>query len=548
MLCVEDCNSILQHFGKEFVDFYILDTRDISSVDSYFGYDFIEVFQTTNAFTFEIKNSLWTGGYRVLDSDGEDITVSLTGNSLQIAGEDLTYVVLELELSTIRTPFNSPTDIHYEVSWFSVIRPFYEQNLVSVLYTDQDVPVNHLMVFIPDYQHTTYTNSEGFINVRLNPKAAGDYTSELVAYLDPTDISKGNISYRYPYKLIRVELPVRLVNDSIVRDKTNILEFEFLFDDDYDITESMLFDDNHIRLKFDGKYYEVNEYADNVFSFKVPFGSAYKVNMQLEILGNDYIDNYVLDYSIDTVYATFDSASALKSELESDDSASTVVFSGSVLDASILISRDVRIIFSGVCTSSLDNVFTVTGGVFTVSNANFTGKNFITINRGSVELVDSSFNHCTSTIVKGTGDLTVDTCSFVDNNACIDVTGTVNVENSLFDLSDTDYLDTSVIPFLNVYGNLNIDYSTFELDLADLDHLGYSYVICKISEDFTTNGVDNKNLFVNDAFPVGNNNCNISVKSDDYRITSKSNKSFTYTIVNTNTVYSNKMSFVYIGE
>ena len=341
----------------------------------------------------------------------------------------------------------------------------------------------------------------------------------------------------------------RLLNDSIVRDKTNLLEFEFLLDDEYNITEEMLFENNHIRLKVDGKYYEINEYANNVFSFEVPITGAYKVNMQLEINGNDYLDNYVLDYGVDTVYATFDSASALKTELEGDGSASTVVFSGSVLDASILVNKDVHLIFDGVCTSSLDSVFTVDdGAVFTVSNANFAGKNFITINNGSVELVDSSFNHCTSTIIKGTGDLTVDTCSFVDNNACVDVTGTVQVKNSLFDLSDTDYLDTSVIPFLDVYGDLNFDYCQFCLDLHDLTSLGYSYVMLRIGGDYMTNGIENNRLLKNEQFKMLKNTSEINVESNNYHIIGRNNKAVTWNVINTNTVYSNQLTVAYTGD
>lgn len=547
MLTTEDFNSVVEHFGKGFVDYYVIDTRNISIPDTNIGYDFLDITQTTNTFSFDVKNSLWTRGYRILNTDGEDITVSITNNVLLVTGTNLTYIVLELELSTIRTPFDSPTDIFYEVSWFSVMRPFYETNRVSVRYADQDEAITNLAVYISDMQHTGYTNDDGYITVRLDPKAPGNYTSQLRAYLDPQDLSKGNVDYFYPYKRFRVELPVRLLNDRIIRDKTNLLEFEFLFDDEYTITEEMLFEDNYIRLKVDGKYYEVNMYEDTVFSFEVPISSADKVNIQLEINGNEYLDNYVLDYTVDTVYATFNSASALKTELESDGSASTVVFNGSVLDTSILINRDVNLIFDGVCNSSLDSVFNIdNGALFSVSNANFTGKNFITINNGGVELVDSSFNHCTSIIIKGNGNLTVDNCSFVDNNACIDVTGTVNVKNSLFDLSDVDYLNTSVIPFLDVYGNLDFDFCQFSLDLHELTTLGYSYVILKIGGDYMTNGIENNRLLENGKFKMLNNISEINVESNNYHITGKNNKAITWNVINTNQVWSNNLNVIHI--
>ena len=49
----------------------------------------------------------------------------------------------------------------------------------------------------------------------------------------------------------------------------NLLEFQFLFDDEYEITESMLFPDNHIRLRCNGVYYEVTSYTGDTFSFEV---------------------------------------------------------------------------------------------------------------------------------------------------------------------------------------------------------------------------------------------------------------------------------------
>lgn len=549
MLTTEDYNSIIQHFGKGFVDYYVLDTRELGNLDSFFAYDFIDIIRGTNTISFSIKNSLWTRGYRILDTDGENITVSITNNVLHVNGTNLTYIVLELELSTIRTPFVSPTDIFYEVSWFSVMRPFYETNWINVRYTDQDEAINNLAVYIADMQYTDYTNNEGYVNVRLDPKAPGNYTSRLRAYLDPHDLSKGNVDYFYPYKKFRVELPVRLSNYNVIRDRKNLLEFEFLFDEEYNITEQMLFENNHIRLKVNGKYYEIIEYVDNIFSFEVPISGADKVSMQLEINGNDYIENYVLDYNVDTVYATFTSASALKNELESVGSASTVVFNGSLLDTSIFINKDVHIIFDSVCTSSLDSVFTVSdGAVFTVSNANFTGKNFINLNNGNVELVDSSFNHCISTVIKGDGDLTVDNCSFVDNNSAIHVSGTVNVKNTLFDLSDIDYLDNTLIPFLDIYGNLNFDFCQFNLDLHDLTQLGYSYVMLRIGGDYVTNGIENNRLLKNEQFKMLTNTSEIYVESDDYQITGKNNKAVTWNIVNTNTVFSNQLSVDYIGD
>ena len=261
MLTTEDANSIIEHFGKGFVDYYVLDTRELETVDTWFAYDFIDVTRVTDSISFNIKNSLWTGGYRILDCNIESPTVSVSGTAISVSGTGLEWVVLELELSP-EFEHSSIFELDYEVEYTPVIRPFFEDIALTMGFLDGETPVTGMTVTDTITGETLTTDSDGLVTVVSDIDKAGDYD-----YILEAENNNVTVDYHFPYKRVQAELPVRLLNDSIVRDKTNLLEFEFLFDDECSITEEMLFEDNHIRLKVDGKYYEINEYADNVFSF-----------------------------------------------------------------------------------------------------------------------------------------------------------------------------------------------------------------------------------------------------------------------------------------
>ena len=167
---------------------------------------------------------------------------------------------------------------------------------------------------------------------------------------------------------------------------------------------------------------------------------------------------------------------------------------------------------------------------------------------GEVNFKDNNFIHCSKPIITGKGNVNINNCGFVDNASSINITGDVNIKNSAFELSDKDYLDTSFVPFLDVYGDLNFDFCDFTIDLRDLDNLGYSYVMLKIGGNFKTNGVRNNLLNKNNQFKMMNNTSEINVESDDYHITSKNSKAVTWNIINSNKVFNNNVQFDYIGE
>ena len=543
MLTTEDANSILAHFGKGFCDYYELDTRDLTTVDTWFAWDFVDVYRVTDSISFNIKNSLWTGGFRVIDSNIGSPSVSVSGDSIVVTGTGLEWVVLLLELSP-EFNYGDIFELDFQVEYTPIIRPFYEDVALTMGFLDGETPVTGMTVTDKITGETLTTDSDGLVSVITPLDKYGDYD-----YILEAENNSHTVDYNFPYQRIQCELPVVLVNPVLYRDKLNLLTFQFLFDDEYNITEDMLFNDNIIRLRCNGVFYDMKEFSGDSFSFEVPLGLRDYADLHLVIGGNDYLEDYIVDYSILTSFVTLDSASDLKLELEGDNPAGTIHFTGDILDATVSVGSDVNLLFNGLVESSLDSVFTVTDGAsLIVDNISFTGKNLVDISDGDVTVKNSSFQHCTDTIITGTGSLSVETSSFTDNYTCIDINGKVSLQDTLFDLSDNEYLDTVKPAFIRCFKDLTVDYCDFNLDLHGLTSLGLSYVMFYLGRDGTVNTVANKTLMKNEAFPTSKNTGTVDVESEHYHITGKNNKCMIWSIEDTNTVYSNYLNVEYIGE
>lgn len=686
LLTAEDANSILYHFGKGFCDYYTLNTQVLTTMDTWFAWDFVDVIRITDSIKFNIKNSLWTGGFRVMDSNIGSPSVDVSGDSIVVSGSGLEWVILVLELSP-EFNYGEIFELDYQVEYTPVIRPFYEDIALTMGFLDgpyiatdnarltdhNDSMWSAVNLFNRGTDYTTFTytaisttyteisgdvriefdiqtdasaNNSNFISIRNNStflvqatryslgmssdnwyhikieinnnqcvitntdngrSITGDVTnynrfylrvganesiyfknlkvysetpitgmtvtdkitgktlttdsSGLVSVISPlaehgdfdyvleAENNLHTVDYNFPYQRIQCELPVVLVNPVLYRDKLNLLIFKFLFDDEYNITKDMLFKDNHIRLRANGVFYDVKKYNTDSFSFEVPLGLKDYADLHLIINGNDYLEDYTLDYSILTRFVTCEDSSDLKSELEGDNPAGTVYYTGSVLDETISISNDVRLVFSGLVECSLDSVFTVTDGASLVlDNVSFTGKRLVEITDGSVTVKNSSFQHCTDTIITGTGSLSVETSSFTDNYSCLDIDGDIVLRDTLFDLSDNEYLDTVKPAFIRCFKDLTVDYCQFNLDLHGLTSLGLSYVMFYLGRDGTVNTVANKTLMKNEVFPVAKNTGTVDVESEHYHITGKNNKCMIWTLQDTNTVYSNNLNVEYVGD
>ena len=110
-LTVEDVNSILYEYGCVSV-FHEIDTSLITDEYDFDGikYDFCTVSRETDGssydYTFKIENAIWTGGYYILDGNGDyidsDASYDSTTKVLSITA-DTNSIKLILELNNLPT-------------------------------------------------------------------------------------------------------------------------------------------------------------------------------------------------------------------------------------------------------------------------------------------------------------------------------------------------------------------------------------------------------------------------------------------------------------
>ncbi len=541
ILTMEDANSVIQHFTKGFIDYYYLDTRDLTTEDNLFAYDFIDIYRVEGNIEFKIANEFYTRGFQVKDCNIEGYNVTASGDEISVTGTDLEWVVLCLEMSS-SFKHESPIELEYIIEYSGRIRPFYRTHQLSFKCVNNNEPVSG-KTFTDPSTGTTYTsNNNGEVSINVSPAKPGERVVELKTTHNGTQVT-----YNFPFIYIKSKFPIKILNDNIIKDKNNILNFKFLYNTNPFLQDEMFFNGNHIQLKTGNNTYNLDNYGNSEFAFNVPV-SADKLNMEVYIEGNDYIERYSDFFEVDTSYVSFDDSADLKAELESENCAKTVLYTGDYFSQPINVNKDVHIIFNGECDSPLENIFNVNNNAeLSISNIIFTGKNLINIIKGDVNFKNSNFIQCEDTIIKGNGNLNIDNCGFIDNVSCVKINGDVNINNSTFDLSDDEYVDTTKVPFLDVYGNLNFDYCDFKIDLYYLAELGYSYVALKIGGDFQTNGIKNNLLKKNDQFKMLNNKGVINVETDNYNVSSKNNKAMTWNLVGTNTVYNNNVTIEYRG-
>ena len=542
LLTMEDANSILQHFTKGFLDYYYVDTRDLTTQDNLFAYDFIDIIRVEDNIKFTIANDFWTKGYKIEDCNINDYSVTASGNEIDITGTGLEWVKICLEMSS-NFKHTNPSELEFIIEYTGRIKPFFAIHQLSFKCLNNNQPVVGHTFTNPSTGLSYDTNSDGRLIFNMNPAKPGERELVLTTVQNNT-----TLTYRFPFIYIKTMFPLKILNDNILKDKNNILSFKFLYDESNFLQDEMFFNGNHIQLKTGNNSYDLDSYSDGEFSFNVPVSGVDKLNMEVFIEGNDYIERYSKFFEVDTSYVTFDNTADLKAELESENCARTVLYNGDSLNQQININHDVNIIFNGDCESSLNNIFDVNNNAkLGISNIIFTGENLVNLVNGEVSLKNDNFIHCSDKIIKGSGNLNIDNCGFIDNSSCVEINGNVNIKNTSFELGDEEYVDTSLVPFLSVYGDLNFDYCDFNIDLHDLEELGYAYVCCKIGGEFQTNGIKNNLLKKNDQFKMLNNKGTINVTTDDYQVSSTNNKAMTWNPVNTNTVFNNNVRIDYIG-
>lgn len=533
LLTVEDANSILEHFGKAVLDYYTLDTRLLVDND-WFAYDFITVSKESDSFNFSIVNTLWTGGYYVTTNINNPV-VTGDENGLTVTGTGLEYVVLILELSSDFSFNGTIFELPYNPVHFPFIKPFYEEKFFSVGLVDKESnPVANEQVIDMMTGETLTTDNDGLITLTA-PRGKNGLENYIIKIDD-------GILYRLPYVNVKMDLPVVLVNNGIFRNKKQLISFRFLFEDS--ISDTMLFDDNEIILTVNGTDYNVNSYNDAVFDFFVDLEnvSTDTISMVLHVGGNEYLNSNKIVFVESLSYFTTDSQNVLESELSNSNGADVIIYTGTELTTMINIERSVEIRFT-------DNV---NGGGFNINNdtvlvtPSFDNVKIIVDEDASLTVDGGSFIHTLDCVIKnnGAGTITVKDCSFVDNYTCISSKGNVILSDCVFELSDNDYLDTRSVAFVECLANLMVNYCSFNINL-NTESVGFGYLFFKISRKGAVNSVDNVNLLVNESFPVLKNVSDVTVETERFNVTGKTNKCVIWTVENTNTVYSNELGVEY---
>ena len=548
LLTVEDYNSIVEHFGKAVIDYYTLDTR-VLITDNWFAYDFIEIFRDTDSIKFKINNSLWTGGFYIKECNISNYSTKYDSDEIIVSGTGLEYVVLVLELSS-EFCLENTYEMDFNPSYTPFIKPFYENLSLSIRFVDKtNAPVQEIPLY--DYLNQSFevTDSNGQVDITAPSGTVGNIDYGLSA------LAGMICAYSFPFIALKADLPVIITSDNIFKDKQNIVSFKFLFDETYNITENMLFSDNNIVLRVNGKNYPINEYNEGTFDFIIDLNDYFGdiVNMELSIGGNDYLNSNTLNFIEEVHYFTTEDIDVLKEEIEDENGADTIIFAGEELNQSINVNRDISIEFSNPVFNDENNVipFIVDEkAVLTLKNLIYTtdnDTNVVLVNDGDLNCFNCNFEYCRSTVIYSKkGDVSVENSVFNNNYSCIYTNGNLFLYNSTFNLNDEDYVDTDSVAFIKVLTGLTIDYCKFNIELSNLSSLGLSYLFFKIGKNCIVNNVKSGNLLVNQSFPVKYNTSNVNVQSSRFIIHNSTNKCMIWTIEDTNTVYYNDMVVEYV--
>lgn len=520
LITCEDYNGIMEHFSYGFIDYYTFNTAERN--ENIYSYDFLSVEKLQNKIRVTIENILWTGGYYVLSAEGmSNPTSEVIGNTIEFSGTGITDVSFVIEVS--RGITRAQKLMNYKVDYPVYVRPFYKNFTQEVYFkTPTDEPYSGLTVVDVDGGNTYTTDAEGRVNIPISGGGKAGHHNHL--------IKVNNDEINLYYRLIKAEYRVG-PESTFYRYYADTCTFKLYFGHAEMLNENTFYSNNDIYLLINGKRYDIRGHNLNEMYFDLPAFSSETIDIRFVMGGNDYIDAVKYDYTVDLPIKEYDEYSTLWEDCTNGEIPEIVKFTGDYLNRGVL-KKDLKIIFTRDIFE-MDNII-VRNCKLSLENLNIDrriGK--IKLDNGELELKDCSFSHSTDTIIEGTGNVILDNVSFVDNASCININGDLTVENCLFELADNSYVDINKIPFIKAFGDINIDNTTFNIELSNLDELGYSYVALMVSDKNNTNGVSNNRLFKNNAFEMKHNTGNISVNGNGYNITAK----FSWSIQNSNKVF-----------
>ena len=532
MITTEDYNSIIEHFSHGFIDYYTFNTADIGLEDKTYGYDFITIEKSTNKIKATIDNELWTNGYYIDDFEGaSQVNSSKTNNTIEFTGTGLTNIEFTIELSP--EIIRDTELLTYKVEYPIYVRPFYRNFSIEVIFkTLTDQPIQNLAVL--DGTTTRYTDSTGKVEIPISAGGKAGHNNHL--------IKVGDDEINLYYRIIKAEYRVGPYS-TIYRYIEDTCTFKLYFGHEESLNVNQFYPNNDIYLLINGKRYEMHDPLLNEMYFDLPAFSSETLDIKFVMNGNEYIQAVKYDYTVELPIKEYDSWADLMGDYTNNEIPQVVKFTGDTIANLSLGSefeRDLKIIFTD--DVSFEDNITVKNCKLVLEDLNIDEPEAkIILDNGELELNNCTFSHASDVIIKGDGNVELNDISFIDNASCININGNLTVDNCLFELADSEYVDITKIPFIKCFGDININNTGFNIQLEELDELGYSYVALLISDHNTTNGVDNNKLTQNNKFNIKNNTGSIYVIGNGYTIRAD----ITWLIQNTNTVFGNKLTAVH---
>lgn len=537
-LTVEDVNSILYEYGCVSV-FHEIDTSLITDEYDFDGikYDFVTVGRETDDdeynYTFKIENAIWTGGYYILDGNGDYIDSDATYNSttkvLSITA-DTNTITLCLELN------NLPSFSLHRLTW-KPLNLHHIRNIpklptyIAVQNANYDVEfelLNTNAIVTRDY---TIKNSSN------NTIVSGTLTlKEDNVYIMKTPYLYGN--------------PVRITVDSDVFVIENETAYHppqpcvlMVNDGSWNNPKLILGKSNKIRLwghsnLNNGMDIECENITllnqDNPCYLDCTQWNTEK-NVLLKVHTHSVNGLWEWDYKwvVPCEFLSINSLSDLVSEC-GDGGTSTFKLSGDLtLTADVNITHDLRIIGQDHTIDLNGYGFVLSENVkVTFENIDFVdGDTAITQNKGTeLHLTNCSFTNCQSTNYNNLGSCiycdvdieslnnpndfitVIDNCTFIDNQNCILSGGRLTVTNSKLHNTDTDYIDKHNVAFLyQTDGNATLKHNIFDIDYdtddlcSNEENIGFAQALIQIGTTARVNGATSTQLLDDNKLPFSDN-------------------------------------------
>ncbi|WP_407415826.1 hypothetical protein [Methanobrevibacter sp.] len=480
MITVEDINSCMSRYGIN-GSYHRIDTSNIGTV-AYLDvkYDFVICSHTisgsNHTFTFKPQNTAWTGGYYILDSEGDYIDANATWDS---STGVLSYTTTEESITLVLYCSNL-------ASSFNIVR------LTNKL-------VNPNCIFV---NHDEIGEDKTIRYVNLTTGAESDTTITLARGVNTI------LSNHYLMVYVRkIDYEVSLDANLIVG-KVNTVSFNAPTGFDATCTVSYLGKTDNFSL------------SDGSFEIDLTnFNSNKNLEVFFTILENEDVLSKTFRFILPVNYVNVGTYVDLVNQINSG--ASILQLTDDILFYNhIYVNHDVLIkgaehnldldeysfFVTGDCNLKLENINISNGNpvIFQRKNSkvnltkcSFTGASNDSYNNlGSVISCDidiSSLNVPNDFITN------ISDCKFINNHNCILHGGTLTVRTSSFHNTDMGFIDINNPAFLyQVDGEAIVADSIFDIDYTGRDYeaanLMYAQALFMIGENALINNANHKDL------------------------------------------------------